>query len=152
MRNIIKNHWTAQVILIYWKRYRYLFKLICFFELRKYVKYLLKLGYHHWSTTLLHTTNFFIPIFLLKNSGWFLTKTLFTMSWLHSGRNQVTQDSYHLYSQVFLIIYSWLLKLFISKFLGAASKTIYFKVGQALFQSGIEAVTPKWATVYFKVG
>ena len=54
--------------------------------------------------------------------------------------------------QPFLIIYSWLLKLFISKFLGAASKTIYFKVGQALFQSGIEAVTPKWATVYFKVG
>ena len=168
MRNIIKNHWTAQVILIYWKRYRYLFRLICFFELRKYVKYLLKLGYHHWSTTLLHTTNFFIPIFLLKNSGWFLTKTLFTMSWLHSGRNQVTQDSYHLYSQVFLIIYSWLLKLFRDKIIiskwgsfenrllqsGASifskwDRGSYFKVGHCLFQSRVKVISKLYYAAIF---
>ena len=35
---------------------------------------------------------------------------------------------------------------------GAASTTFYFKVGQALFQSGAETVISKWVNVYFKVG
>ena len=35
---------------------------------------------------------------------------------------------------------------------GLASTTFYFKVGQALFQSGAGAVLSKWVNVYFKVG
>lgn len=111
---------------------------------------------------------FFIPIFLLKNSGWFLTKTLFTMSWLHSGRNQVTQDSYHLYSQVFLIIYSWLLKLFRDKIIiskwgsfenrllqsGASifskwDRGSYFKVGHCLFQSRVKVISKLYYAAIF---
>ena len=45
--------------------------------------------------------------------------------------------------QPFLIIYSWLLKLVVSKWGSFKNR---------LLQSGIEAVTSKWATVYFKVG
>ena len=47
------------------------------------------------------------------------------------------------------IISKWGKKLFQS---GAASKTFYFKVGQAIFQSGAETVISKWVNAYFKVG
>ena len=66
----------------------------------KYVKHLLKLGYYHWPTILLRTPSVFLYLFSLKNSEWFLTKTLVAMDWLHSGRNYSTQVSYHLYSQL----------------------------------------------------
>ena len=60
-------------------------------------------------------------------------------------------------------VITWLLKLFGNKMIVSkqskklfqsrgASTTFYFKVRQALFQSGADAVISNWVSLYFKVG
>ena len=48
-----------------------------------------------------------------------------------------------------IIVFKWGKKLFQS---GANLTTFYFKVGQVLFQKGIDTGNSKWEKVYFKVG
>ena len=127
------------------------------------MKHLLKLGYHHWPNTLLHTRSGFLYLFSLKNSGWFLTKTLVAMGWLHSGRHLVTRVCYHLYNQLSCGFYNflgtkWLFQSGAKSYFKVAQLRQpfvskwgkrYFKLGQSLFQSGTKVIS-KWGS-YFKV-
>ena len=130
------------------------------------MKHLLKLGYHHWPNTLLHTPSGFLYLFSLKNSGWFLTKTLVAMGWLHSGRHLVTRVCYHLYNQLSCGFYNflgtkWLFQSGAKRYFKVAQLRQpfvskwgkrYFKVGQMqLFQIGSVFIS-KWDKSYFKVG
>ena len=107
------------------------------------MKHLLKLGYHHWPNTLLHTPSGFLYLFSLKNSGWFLTKTLVAMGWLHSGRHLVTRVCYHLYNQLSCGFYNFLG----TKWLFQSGAKSYFKVAQLR-----QPFVSKWGKRYFKVG
>ena len=130
------------------------------------MKHLLKLGYHHWPNTLLHTPSGFLYLFSLKNSGWFLTKTLVAMGWLHSGRHLVTRVCYHFYNQLSCGFYNflgtkWLFQSGAKSYFKVAQlrqpfvskwDKRYFKVGQMqLFQIGSVFIS-KWDKSYFKVG
>ena len=107
------------------------------------MKHLLKLGYHHWPNTLLHTPSGFLYLFSLKNSGWFLTKTLVAMGWLHSGRHLVTRVCYHFYNQLSCGFYNFLG----TKWLFQSGAKSYFKVAQLR-----QPFVSKWGKRYFKVG
>ena len=98
----------------------------------KYVKHMLKLGYYHWPTTLLHNLSGFLYLFSLKNSGWFLTKTLVVMGWLPElpEFHTIFTTNYHVDFDFFF----W-------------EQNYYFKVVQ-LWQPFVS----KWAKHYFKVG